>query len=114
VLPVHIAALTTGIESQRCGNAGQNRRWKQPAQFMEKTCLADGRQQLRHEFGYGAKPSADSLHAAAKPPDRARQCHLWPAHQIGGGLQAASRLHCRDTSLDRVEQARQPRGHKVG
>jgi len=89
VLVVHIAALTASTKSKRRGNAGQNRCWKRSAQFLEKTGLVNGRQQFRHEIGNDAKPTVNSLHAAAKPPDRARQCYLGPTDQICGGLHAA-------------------------
>lgn len=77
---------------------------------MEKARLADMRLQLWHEIGNGGDPGADRLDATAEPADRPRQCHLWPADQIGGGFQAAGRLHGRDTIFDRIKQPWQSRG----
>jgi hypothetical protein len=68
---------------------------------------------FRHEIDNGGDPGSDSLHAAAQPADRPRQCHLRPANQIGGGFHAPGRLHHRDASLDRIKQARQPGCKKV-
>jgi hypothetical protein len=74
---------------------------------------ADVDWQFRHEIDDGGDPGSDSLHAAAQPADRPRQCHLRPANQIGGGFHAPGRLHHRYASLDRIKQARQPGCKKV-
>lgn len=114
MLVVRIGALTASPEPKRHGDAGQHRCRKRSAQSVENADLADIRLQVRHEIGNRCDPGADSLHATAEPADCPRQCYLWPADQIGGGFQAAGRLHRRDTYLDRVKQARQPRGQKIG
>jgi hypothetical protein len=87
MLIVHIAHLTARPESERCGNVGQNRHRKRSAQSAKKASLADADLdwQFRHEIDDGGDPGSDSLHAAAQPADRPRQCHLRPANQIGGG-----------------------------
>jgi len=74
---------------------------------------ADVDWQFWHEVDDGGYPGSDSLHAAAQPADRPRQCHLRPANQIGGGFHAPGRLHHRYASLDRIKQARQPGRKKV-
>jgi hypothetical protein len=100
-LVVRIAALSASSESKRRGDAGQNRCRQRSAQSVKKASFVNMRLQFRHEIGNGTDPGADCLHTTAEPADRPRQCHLWPAGQIGGRFQAADRLHHRDTSLDR-------------
>ena len=115
VLVVHIADLTASPESERCRNAAQNRHRKRSAQCAKKASLADANvdRQFRHEIGDGCDPGSDSLHAAAQPADRPRQCHLRPANEIGGGFRALGRLHRTYASLDRIKQARQPGRKKI-
>lgn len=69
--------------------------------------------QFRHEIDDDGDSGSDSLHAAAQPADRSRQCHLRPANKIGGGFHTPGRLYHRYASLDRIKQARQPGRKKV-
>lgn len=115
MLVLHIADLTASPKSEWRRNVAQNRHRERLAQCAKRVSLADANvdRQFRHEIGDGRDAGPDSLHAAAQPADRTRQCHLRPANQIGGGFHASGRLHRRYASLDRIEQARQPGRKKV-
>jgi hypothetical protein len=100
-------------ESERRGNVGESRHRKRSAQPAKKPGLTDLHRQSGHKIGDGCNPGPNSLHAAAQPADRARQCHLRAADQIGSKFHASGRQRHRDAVVDRIKQAGQPGGKKV-
>lgn len=97
---------------------------KRPAKRQQHASLTDvglprriryerAKGRLRHHMCHCIQYSSNRSHAAAKPPDSARQRDVRSAHRIGSSLHAPGRRHRGDAVFDRGEQARQPGSKKI-
>ncbi len=118
------SALRRRPEAQWRRYAAQGLRGKRPAKRKQHASLidiglprripcerADGR--LHHHTCHRVERSSNRSHAAAKPPDSARQRNLRSAHRVGSSLHAPGRRYRGDAVFDRGEQARQPGSKKI-
>jgi hypothetical protein len=111
-------------EAQWRRYAAQGLRRKRPAKRQQHASLTDiglprripcerAKGRLRHHMCHRIECSSNRSHAAAKPPDSARQRDVRSAHRIGSSLHAPGRRYRGDAVFDRGEQARQPGSKKI-